>query len=326
MRQFNLQKLLSIALLGGTAALSLAVTTHAGAQTYPSKQINYILPFNAGGESDISARFQQSVFKQIAGVDMVIQYLAGAGGAQAWSQLNTMPGDGYTIMGINLPHTVLQPMQKDVGYKTDDLTPVHYFHYTPDAIFVQTDSPFKTLKDLIDYAKKSPGMVTFSGSGSNSSNNLAQVRFDELAGIKTTYIPFSGTGPAVTAILGKQTVAGFNYAPSAIAHADKMRMLAVASEQRMPAFPNVPTFRELGFDLVGGAYRGLSVPKSTSETVRQKVSDIISSINTEPTFKKKMEDGGFVLTDVTYKDMPKFMVEKKKEYAALAEKLGIKKQ
>lgn len=326
MRKLNLRTLIATAAVGGSLALGLALPGTALAQNYPDKSINYILPFNAGGESDISARFQQSVFKKIAGVEVVIQYMAGAGGAQAWSQLNTMAGDGYTIMGINLPHTVLQPLQKDVGYQTDNLTPVHYFHYTPDAIFVVKDSPFKTLKDLIDYAKKSPGMVTMSGSGSNSSNNLAQVRFDELAGIKTTYIPFSGTGPAVTAILGKQTVAGFNYAPSGIAHGEKMRMLAVASEKRMPAFPDVPTFRELGFDLVGGAYRGLSVPKSTPEDIRQKLSDIISAINAEPTFKKKMEDGGFVLTDITYKDMPKFMAEKKKEYGVLAEKLGIKKQ
>ena len=318
-------------LLASTAAASALVAgpaflSAAQAQTYPSKSINYILPFNAGGESDISARYQQAVFKHVAGVETVIQYMPGAGGAQAWSQLNAMPGDGYTIMGINLPHTVLQPMQKDVGYKTDDLTPVNYFHYTPDAIFVHNDSPFKTLKDLIDYAKKSPGMLTYSGSGSNSSNQLAQVRLDELAGIKTTYIPFSGTGPAVTAILVKQTVAGFNYAPSGIAHAGKMRMLAVASEKRMPAFPDVPTFRELGFDLVGGAYRGLSVPKSTPEAIRQKVSDIISGINADPGFKKKMEEGGFVLTDVGYKEMPAFMAAKKKEYAALADKLGIKKQ
>ncbi|MDQ6681483.1 MAG: tripartite tricarboxylate transporter substrate binding protein [Pseudomonadota bacterium] len=326
MRTTKLRRFLATAALGSTLAAGLAMTGTAHAQGYPNKSINYILPFNAGGESDISARFQQAVFKKIAGVDIVIQYMAGAGGAQAWSQLNSMPGDGYTIMGINLPHTVLQPMQKDVGYKTDDLTPVNYFHYTPDAIFVSSDSPFKTLKDLIDYAKKSPGMLTFSGSGSNSSNQLAQVRFDELAGIKTTYIPFSGTGPAVTAILGKQTLAGFNYAPSGIAHAGKMRMLAVASEKRMPAFPDVPTFKEQGFDLVGGAYRGLSVPKSTPEDIRQKVSDIISAINADPGFKKKMEDGGFVLTDIGYKDMPVFMAGKKKEYGALADKLGIKKQ
>ncbi|NQW95178.1 MAG: tripartite tricarboxylate transporter substrate binding protein [Polaromonas sp.] len=326
MRKFTFQKILSTTLLGGSLAIGLGYATNVTAQTYPSKSITYILPFNAGGESDISARFQQSVFKQVAGQEAVIQYLAGAGGAQGWSQLNSMPADGYTIMGINLPHTVLQPLQKDVGYKTDDLTPVNYFHYTPDAIFVTTDSAFKTLKDLIDFAKKSPGMVTMSGSGSNSSNNMAQVRFDELAGIKTTYIPFSGTGPAVTAILGKQTVAGFNYAPSGIAHGEKMRMLAVASEQRMPAFPDVPTFRELGFDLVGGAYRGLSVPKSTPEDIRQKVSDIISGINADANFKKKMQAGGFVLTNIGYKEMPAFMAEKKKEYAALAEKLGIKKQ
>jgi tripartite-type tricarboxylate transporter receptor subunit TctC len=326
MRKFNFRTVMATAALGSGLLMALTVPGTAAAQAYPSKPINYILPFNAGGESDISARFQQSVFKKIAGQEIVIQYMAGAGGAQAWSQLNTMPNDGYTIMGINLPHTVLQPLQKDVGYQTDDLTPVHYFHYTPDAIFVTKDSPYKSLKDLIDYAKKNPGMVTLSGSGSNSSNNLAQVRFDELAGIKTTYIPFSGTGPAVTAILGKQTVAGFNYAPSGIAHGDKMRILAVASEKRMPAFPDVPTFRELGFDLVGGAYRGLSVPKSTPEDIRQKVSDIISAINAEPTFKKKMEDGGFVLTDIGYKEMPKFMAEKKVEYGTLAVKLGIKKQ
>jgi tripartite-type tricarboxylate transporter receptor subunit TctC len=326
MRTFNRRTLIASAVIVGNLALGLAMPGVAQAQGFPTKPINYILPFNAGGESDISARFQQSVFKKIAGVEVVIQYMAGAGGAQAWSQLNSMPNDGYTMMGINLPHTVLQPLQKEVGYQTDDLTPVNYFHYTPDAIFVVKDSPFKTLKDLIDYAKKNPGMVTMSGSGSNSSNNLAQVRFDELAGIKTTYIPFSGTGPAVTAILGKQTVAGFNYAPSGIAHADKMRMLAVASEKRMPAFPDVPTFRELGFDLVGGAYRGLSVPKSTPEDIRQKLSDIISAINVEPEFKKKMEDGGFVLTDIGYKAMPAFMAEKKKEYGALAAKLGIKKQ
>jgi tripartite-type tricarboxylate transporter receptor subunit TctC len=326
MHKFNIRTAIATAMISSTFLVGLSATGGAVAQDYPSKPINYILPFNAGGESDISARFQQAVFKKVVGQEVVIQYIAGAGGAQAWSQLNSMPNDGYTIMGINLPHTVLQPLQKDVGYRTDELTPVHYFHYTPDAIFVTKDSQFKTLKDLIDYAKKNPGMVTMSGSGSNSSNNLAQVRFDEMAGIKTTYIPFSGTGPAVTAILGKQTVAGFNYAPSGIAHGDKIRMLAVASEKRMTAFPDVPTFRELGFDLVGGAYRGLSVPKSTPENIRQKVSDMISAINKEPGFVEKMEAGGFVLTDITYKDMPKFMAEKKREYGAVAEKLGIKKQ
>ncbi|MDD3610299.1 MAG: tripartite tricarboxylate transporter substrate binding protein [Halothiobacillaceae bacterium] len=307
-------------------AIGTALTATAGvqAQGYPSEPINYVIPFNPGGESDVSARFQQAVSEQVAGVKMVIQYMPGAGGAKGWSKLNSMPGDGYTMMGINLPHSVLQPMQKDVGYKSEDLAAVHYFHYTPDAIFVQKDSPFKTLGELIEHARKTPGAVTFSGSSSYSSNHLAQARLDDLAGIKTTYIPFSGTGPAIAAVLGKQTVAGFNFATSAIAHAEDMRMLAVASEQRMPAFPDVPTFRELGYDLVGGAYRGLAVPASTPEEQRQKLSEIVSAINADPGFRKKMEDGGFVLTDVTYDKMPAFMAAKRKEYTELADKLGIK--
>ena len=296
------------------------------AADFPSKPIDYIIPFNAGGESDISARFQQSVWEKHAGKPVVIQYMAGAGGAQAWSKLNGMEADGHTIMGINLPHTVLQPMIKDVGYKTDDLTPVHYFHYTPNAIFVPKDSKFKTLKDLVDFAKANPGVVTFAGSGSNSANHLAAAQFNELAGIKTTYIPFSGTGPAITALVGSQTLAGFNYAPSGIKQGDAIRMLAVASEERMPAFPDVPTFKELGYDLVGGAYRGVSVPKGTSDDIRKKVSDLIAAINADPEFRKKMEAGGFVLTDVTYDKVGAFVESKKAEYAKAAELLGLKKK
>jgi len=305
------------------ASMFLAGALAATAADFPTKPMTYILPFNAGGESDVSARFQQAEWEAVTGKSVVVQYQPGAGGAKAWSQLNSIVGDGYTIMGINLPHTVLQPMSGNVGYKTEDLTPVHYFHYTPDAIFVNKESKFKTLQELVDHAKKNPGMVTLAGSGSNSSNQLASAKFDKLAGIKTTYVPFSGTGPSVAAIVGGQTTGGFNYAPSALQVGDKMRMLAVASEKRMPAFPDVPTFRELGYDLVGGAYRGLSVPKSTPEDVRKKVSDIISAINKQPEFIKKMEEGGFVLTDVTYEKMGDFVKNKTVEYTEGAKTLGI---
>lgn len=304
---------------------SLIVATSLSASDFPSKPMTNILTFNAGGETDISARYQQAQWEKVSGQQVIIQYQPGAGGAKAWSQLNSLPGDGYTVMGINLPHTVLQPMSGNVGYQTDDLTPVHYFHYTPNALFVRQESKFKTLKQLVDYAKKNPGMVTFAGSGSNSANHLGAVSFDKLAGIKTTYVPFSGTGPSITAIVGGQTTAGFNYAPTGLKVGDKLRMLAVASEKRMPAFPDVPTFKELGYDLVGGAYRGVAVPKSTSEELRNKISQIVSKINKEPEFIKKMEAGGFVLTDITYDKMKDFIESKKIEYNEGAKTLGILK-
>lgn len=302
------------------AAGSVAAQT---AENFPSKPMTYIIPFNAGGESDISARFQQAEWEAVTGEQVVIQYQPGAGGAQAWSQLNSIEGDGYTIMGINLPHVVLQPMEANVGYQTDDLIAVHYFHYTPDAIIVSKDSEFETLDQLVEYARANPGLVTFSGSGSNSSNNLAQARFNEQADVITTYIPFSGTGPAITAVLGNQTVAGFNYASSGVAQGDELRMLAVAADERMTAFPDVPTFKELGYDIVGGAYRGVAVPASTPEDLRQRVSDIVTEINQQPGFIQKMEEGGFVLTDVTYEEMDEFMAERQAEYEEGAQALGI---
>ncbi|WP_265502193.1 tripartite tricarboxylate transporter substrate binding protein [Paracoccus beibuensis] len=309
-----------------TAALALLAAMPAAAQSaeeFPTKAMTYILPFDAGGESDIAARFQQSVWNKHTGQDVIIQYQPGAGGAQAWSQLNDIAGDGYTVMGINLPHTILQPLEGNAGYQTDELTPVHYFHYTPNAIFVPSDSEFETLDQLVEYATANPGLVTLAGSGSKSANNLGQMQFDQAAGITTTYVPFSGTGPSITAVLGNQTVGGFNYATSAMAQGDALRMLAVASEERMPAFPDVPTFKELGYDIVGGAYRGIAVPASTPEDIRQRISDIVSEINADPDFISKMEEGGFVLTDIPYEEMPEFVAQMKEEYTAGAKALGI---
>lgn len=313
----NLKALLS------AAAVASMLPFGAMAQDYPTKPVNYIIPFNAGGESDIAARLQQPVFEEQTGQSMVIQYMAGAGGAQAWSQLNEMEGDGYTIMGTNLPHIILQPMAQDVGYETDDITNVFFFQYTPDAILVPADSQFETLEDLVTYAKENPGMVTFSGSGTYSANNVAQAKFDSLAGTTTTYVPFSGTSPAITALLGGQVMAGFSYTTAALNQGDQVRVLAVAADERVPAFPDVPTFKELGYDMTGGAYRGVAVPSSTPEEVRQQVSDTLAKVNKDPEFIRKMEDGGFVLIDVPYEEVPAFMEERAQQYKAVAELMGI---
>ncbi len=308
------------------AGVVLAVGLTAGsasAQDYPTKPVNYIIPFNAGGESDIAARLQQPVFERLTGQSMVVQYMAGAGGAQAWSQLNGMDGDGYTLMGTNLPHIILQPMAQEVGYKTDDIANVYFFQYTPDAIVVPADSQFKTLEDLVNYAKENPGLVTFSGSGTNSANHVAKTKLDSLAGITTTYVPFSGTSPSIAAVLGNQVLASFGYTTSAINQGDALRVLAVASEERVPSFPDVPTFKELGYDMVGGAYRGVAVPNSTPEDVRKQVSDALDKVNQDPDFIKKMEDGGFVVINVPYAEVEAFMNERREQYQAVAEQMGI---
>lgn len=300
------------------AAVLLATTSGASAE-YPEKPVNYIIPFGPGGESDITARHQQPFFKQLFDQDLVISYKPGGGGAVGWSQLNDMAGDGYTIMGVNLPHIVIKPRQKDVGFKTDELAIVYMFHYTPDALVVAADSPFSSLEDVINAAKDKPGGVTFSGSGKASANHLAQIRFDQLSEINTTYVAFKGTGASVQALLGGNVSAQWGYTSVGAKHGDKVRLLAVAMEERHPRFPDVPTFRELGYDLVSGAYRGIAVPNSAPESIRKRVSEIIKTINASPEFRKKMENDGMALLDVGYEEMDAFIAEKTDEYVKAAQ-------
>jgi tripartite-type tricarboxylate transporter receptor subunit TctC len=234
-----------------------------------------------------------------------------------------MKGDGYTIMGINLPHIIIKPRQKDVGFATEDIAGVYMFHYTPDALVVTADSPFKTLQDVIDYAKENPGKLTLSGSGKGTANHLAQIRFDQMAGVKTTYVAFKGTGKAVTALLGGQVKAEWGYTSVGAKHEGKVRLLAVAMEKRHPKFPDVPTFKELGFDLVSGAYRGIAVPKSTPEPIRAKLSEQIAQINADPEFRRRMENDGMALLDVDYKDYKGFIDAQAKVYIDAATEAGV---
>ena len=284
-----------------------------------------IIAFPPGGESDIGARQQQVVFRKLFGQEMVIESKAGAGGALAWSQLNTYAGDGYTVMGTNLPHIVLQPLEGNVQYKTDDIVNVHFYQYTPDAIIVRNESPFKTYQDLLKASKEGGDRVTFAGSGTNSANHLAHTRLNKLMGAKTTYVPFKGTGDLIASVLGGHVSAAMSYNTLALSQRNKMRMLAVASEKRLAGYPDVPTFKELGGDWVDGAYRGIGVPKSTPEDMRKRISDMFSEINRDAEFRQKMAEGGFELIDVTYDKMAAFMAERTKAYLEAAKLMGLAK-
>ena len=305
---------LATALLSGFAAPLSA---------FPDKPIDYIIPFGPGGESDITARLQQPFFKDKFNVDLNISYMPGRGGALGWSKLNEFPADGHTIMGVNLPHIVLQPIKGSVDYKTEELSTIYWFHFTPDAIVVKSDSPFKTLQELIDYARENAGKVSFSGTGRASANHLAQLRFDRLAGIETSYVPMKGSGASLTALIGEQVNAAWGYTTSAVEFGDKVRLLAVATEARHPNYPDTPTFKELGIDLVSGAYRGIAVPASTPEPVKKKLSDLIGQVNADPDFQSRMISSGFALIDIPYEKCESFVESHAAKFIEAAKQANI---
>ena len=315
-------------LLAAAACLAAGLASSpVHAQPCPDKSINYWQAFPAGGESDLSARHQQVVLKKrCPAIETIIQYKPGAGGGLMWSQMNALTGDGTNIVGVNLPHIVFQPIEGQVQYKTGDVTPVFWFHYTPDALVVQESSPIKTFADFVKAAKAQPGKISLGGSGLNSANHAAHERMNAAFGFKTTYVPFKGTGDMTTAVVGGHVNGAMSYSAFAINNKGKVRALAVAMDKRHPLLPDVPTFKELGVDWVDGAYRGIGVPKSTSAADKKRLSDLWRALNNEPEMKELAAKSGFELVNVGMEEMDAFMKEKVKLYTEGAALLGLGKK
>jgi len=308
------------------AVACVALTQTALAQTCPEKNILYWQAFPPGGESDISAHHQQLVLrKKCPGIETIIQYKPGVGGAVMWNQMNMLPADGLNVVGIILPHIVLAPFEGQVQYKTEDITPTYWFHYTPDALVVLESSPFKTFQDFVKAAKADPGKITLGGSGINSANHAAHERLDADFGIKTLYVPYKGTGDMTIAVAGGHINGAMGYSAFAINNKGKMRALAVAMEKRHPLLPDTPTFKELGVDWVDGAFRGIGMPKSTPPALRKRMSDLWAALNDDPEMKELAARNGFELVNVGVDQMDDFMAERIKVYTAVAKRMGLAK-
>ena len=304
--------------------LALVSAGAVGAADFPTKRLTYNICFNPGGESDITARFQEGPLKKAFGQDIVINYKIGGGGALCWAELVQSPPDGYTIAGHNLPHIVLQPMEMgNAGYKTLDIKNIYMFESTPNVLAVRIDSPYKTLKDFVDYAKSQPpGVVTIGGSGTSSANDLGTAMLNKAAGIKLTYIPFGGTGSAVPALLGGHVTALMTYTPIAIQYKTKFRTLAIAAEKRMEILPDVPTFKELGYDIVEGAYRGVAAPPGTPDDIVKFLANAFDKTMKDPEVQKKMDQNGFKTEYMGPEESLALVKKKMVEYEVIMKELG----
>jgi tripartite-type tricarboxylate transporter receptor subunit TctC len=308
------------------ATLCLAAASAAIAQPCPDKNLMYWQAFPPGGESDISARHQQVVLKKKCPViETIIQYKPGAGGGLMWGQANLLPADGVNVYGINLPHIVLQPFEGQVQYKTEDLVPVYWYHYTPDALVVPESSQIKSFGDFLKVAKADPGKLNLAGSGLNSANHAAHERLNAVFGVKTTYVPFKGTGDLATAVFAGHVDAAMSYTAFAVNNKGRVRALAVAMDKRHPLLPDVPTFRELGVEWVDGAYRGIGMPKSSTPEQRKRMSDLWAAINNDPEMKELAAKSGFELVNVGVDGMDAFMKERVRVYTDVAKKMGLAK-
>ncbi|CAN5651811.1 tripartite tricarboxylate transporter substrate binding protein [soil metagenome] len=299
----------------------LAVLGFALAQ-YPERALTYVIPFDPGGESDITARLQQPHLEDMLGVGITVTHRPGGGGAVGWGEFQrSAQADGYQIIGVNTPHIIAQPsLRGDAGYETDGFELISWFHFTPSALIVRQDSPFETLDDLIDFARNNPQVVTVAGTGTFTHNHFQTLRLEREAEIDLTYIPFSGTGALKPAILGGHVSVLMTNSTAGVELGDEVRILAVAAEERVPALPDAPTFRELGYDIVGGAYRGVAAPTGTPPEIIEALADAFGRVN--EIIGEQQELQGYVMTDLRGDEAVALIEQIREDYEDILQEAG----
>ncbi|HEY8552541.1 MAG TPA: tripartite tricarboxylate transporter substrate binding protein [Thermaerobacter sp.] len=316
---------------GGAGAGSSGGTGPTGAGTSPSgaggpasaagRPLTYLVCFDPGGQSDIEARRQQPRLERLLGRQVVIEYKVGGGGALCWSDLVRSRPDGSVVAGINLPHIVLQPLQQQTGYRTEQIEPVVLFQSTPLGLAVPASSPYRTLEEFIAAAKADPGVITVGGSGTFSGHHVATVRLEKLAGIDLTYVPFSGAAPQMAAFLGGHVAAVFANSNDLVKYRDRIRVLGVAAEERFPGLPDAPTFKEQGIDLVERIDRGVGVPAGTPPAVIAELERAFLTIAEDPAIRAQMEEQGFVPLTMGHEESKAYIRQITATYRSLVDDL-----
>jgi tripartite-type tricarboxylate transporter receptor subunit TctC len=297
-----------LARLALAAAAGLAAFA-AHAQDYPSKPITMVVPFPPGGVADITARPVAEAMGRILKQTVVVENKAGAGGGVGMQYVARAKPDGYTVLMALSSISIIPEADKVLGrdpmFQLNQLVPIARFTADPTVLAVLADGPYKSVKDLVEAAKKAPGSIPYGSSGNYGTMHVPMEMLASAAGIKMLHVPFTGAGPAVVALLGGQVQALSTGPSTVMGHlkGGKVRVLATWGETRHPALPDVPTLKELGYDAQFSQWTGLFVPAGTPEPAIAKLREAARAVVDDPTFKAALVK---VETPVQYLDQPQF--------------------
>ncbi|SDP64453.1 Bug family tripartite tricarboxylate transporter substrate binding protein [Desulforhopalus singaporensis] len=277
--------------MAAVTSLSIALTAGQSLAKYPEKPISMIVAYSPGGGTDTAARVVAKYVQPYLGKRLIIQNKPGAGGQIGFTSLAQAKTDGYRIGFINSPSIVMVKMLRDnVPYEMSDFEPIANIQLDPVVLVVKADSPYKTLADLVEDAKKNPGKINVGGDGPQSNNQLQLIVAEDKLGVDLNFVPYNGSGPAITSLLGGQVDAAVPSATSATTHINngRLRALGVFSPESYKYLPGVPTIKEAtGVDIpsVGAASRGIAAPKGISAEHKAFLTKAFADV---------MKDKGFV--------------------------------
>ena len=311
------------------ALVAAMIATGAFAQEYPSRPLTYIVPFPPGGVTDNGARTIAKVLSEKIGQTVIVENKPGAGGIVGAEYVLNQKPDGYTFM-----YTASGPLGA-FGYRYKKLsfdpftafTPVHGMAFSPMIAVVRADAPYKTFKELVDYAKKNPEAINYYSTGAGSSNHLVSELLQKAGGFKMTQVPYKGSAPAMTDLLAGVIQIVWEYPVVLKPHLDagKMRALGITSEERMPLLSNVPTFVEQGFpEAVFTGWATIAVPAATPKPIVDKLAKAYSETLADPAIIKYFQDqGAGILQGYSGEKLRKFIDAENVKYKDLITRAGV---
>lgn len=316
--------------LGLMAVVAGGVATAGAADKYPARPLELIVPFGAGGAVDLTARAMSSVAVQHLGQPFVVTMKPGGSGVIGAAQVARAKPDGYTLMLGGTTPVSVAPQLESAGYTLDSFVAVAHLNQLPSVVAVKADKPWKTLQELLSYIRADPTKVVYGTSSISGVTNLGNHMLLRSAGITAplTTVPYKGVGEHVLSVLRGETDYMVQLTPGMMSHVQsrQIRILAVLSDKRFPLLPDVPTAKELGYDVVSVNWIGVLAPKGTPADIVAELSRIFGKMLEDPayvTMAAKMEIPPLYMAAPEFQ---RFLDAEYKKYGELIERVGLRKK
>lgn len=292
---------------------------------YPTKAINLMVPFAAGGSSDMMARLTAEKLGEVLGQPVVVVNTTGGSGAVGIMQMLGAKHDGYYLLhGSNSPLTVA-PLTSELPYSLDDFTPIAQTCYMPMSFSVNANSEFQTFEEVVQYLKENPGKIDVGTPGAGSIHHLTLERLGALAGVQFTHMPFEGANPAVAALLGEHVASVATGTPEVISHHKNgtLRILATYTEERLPELPDVPTFKELGYDVQQTSWYGYLAPKAVPQEIIDTLEAALEEVVADEGIQTKMRELNLVPQYLNSEELTKTLYDEIANNKVVLEQVGL---
>ncbi|RJR47969.1 MAG: tripartite tricarboxylate transporter substrate binding protein [Desulfobacteraceae bacterium] len=288
-----MRKILVVLLVAVSLVISIPILSFA--QAYPSKPIHLTVTFPPGGSLDPSTRALVEGAKKFTNQPIIIENKAGGGGTVGLAEAAHQAPDGYHFVSYVVSAMTRMPHLRPLPYKLEDFVPVMQFAQVPSGVAVQADSPWKTFKDLVEYARKNPKKIRYSTQGASTPQEVSMELIGRKEGISWIHVPYKGTAPAIAALLGRNvecTCVSTDFIPHV--KAGTLRALAILDQQRLEDFPDIPTFKELGYDFLNEYITDvgffIAAPKGTPLSAVEKFDEILHKAMKEPQFVQTLKN------------------------------------